>query len=138
MVTPIPALGGSKQRPVRERRAWPRSPRQIRVLLLAEDCALDEPYGGCIVDTSRGGVRLRIPGESFPVGTLILPRTWRLLKEAIDILLEASPAGIDLAEIREHMASLPGIREVHDLHVWTITSGLPVFSAHVVVDPAVI
>jgi cobalt-zinc-cadmium efflux system protein len=87
---------------------------------------------------SATGVALADPIASLAVGTLILPRTWRLLKEAIDILLEASPEGIDLAEIREHMAALPGIREVHELHVWTITSGLPVFSAHVVVDPAVI
>ena len=87
---------------------------------------------------SATGITLADPIASLAVGTLILPRTWRLLKEAIDILLEASPEGIDLAEIREHMAALPGIREVHELHVWTITSGLPVFSAHVVVDPAVI
>jgi cobalt-zinc-cadmium efflux system protein len=72
------------------------------------------------------------------VGLLILPRTWRLLKEAIDILLEASPAGIDLDEIRQHMTDVSGVREVHELHVWTITSGLPVFSAHVVVDPVII
>jgi cobalt-zinc-cadmium efflux system protein len=78
------------------------------------------------------------PIASLAVGALILPRTWRLLREAVDILLEASPKGIDLEEIRRHMADLPGIREVHDLHVWTITSGLPVFSAHVVVDPEII
>ena len=75
---------------------------------------------------------------SLIIGVLILPRTWRLLREAVDILLEASPEGIDLDEIRTHMAGLPGVREVHDLHVWTITSGLPVFSAHVVVDRDVI
>jgi cobalt-zinc-cadmium efflux system protein len=75
---------------------------------------------------------------SLIVGALILPRTWRLLREAVDILLEASPAGIDLAEIRQHMAEVTGVREVHELHVWTITSGLPAFSAHVVVDPEII
>jgi cobalt-zinc-cadmium efflux system protein len=78
------------------------------------------------------------PIASLAVGALILPRTWRLLAEAVDILLEASPKGIDLEEIRRHMAALPGVREVHDLHVWTITSGLPVFSAHVVVDREII
>jgi cobalt-zinc-cadmium efflux system protein len=87
---------------------------------------------------SATGIALADPIASLAVGTLILPRTWRLLREAIDILLEASPEGIDLDEIRQHMATLPGIREVHELHVWTITSGLPVFSAHIVVDPAVI
>lgn len=87
---------------------------------------------------SATGIALADPIASLAVGALILPRTWRLLREAIDILLEASPKGIDLDEIREHMAALSGIREVHELHVWTITSGLPVISAHVVVDPAVI
>ena len=84
------------------------------------------------------GITVADPIASLVVGILILPRTWRLLKEAIDILLEASPRGIDLDEIRQHMAGLEGVREVHELHVWTITSGLPVFSAHVVVDPDVI
>jgi cobalt-zinc-cadmium efflux system protein len=91
---------------------------------------------GVIVSTT--GFTLADPIASMVVGALILPRTWRLLREAIDVLLEASPAGIDLDEIRRHMAGLPGIRAVHELHLWTITSGLPVLSAHVVVDPEVI
>src|SRR5580698_1208927 len=91
---------------------------------------------GVIIATT--GFTLADPIASLLVGALILPRTWRLLREAIDILLEASPEGIDLGEIREHLAAVPGVREVHDLHIWTITSGLPVFSAHVVVDPEII
>jgi len=91
---------------------------------------------GIVIATT--GFTLADPIASLVVGTLILPRTWRLLREAVDVLLEASPAGIDLGEIRAHLACVPGIREVHDLHVWTITSGLPVFSAHVVVDPEII
>jgi cobalt-zinc-cadmium efflux system protein len=91
---------------------------------------------GVIIATT--GFTLADPIASLLVGALILPRTWRLLREAVDILLEASPEGIDVGEIREHLAGVPGIREVHDLHVWTITSGLPVFSAHVVVDPQII
>ena len=87
---------------------------------------------------SLTGATLADPIASMIVGVLILPRTWRLLREAIDILLEATPEGIDLDEIRSHMARLPGVREVHELHIWTITSGLPVFSAHVVVDPEII
>jgi cobalt-zinc-cadmium efflux system protein len=87
---------------------------------------------------SATGYTLADPIASLAIGILILPRTWRLLREAVDILLEASPEGIDLAEIRRHMATVPGVREVHELHVWTITSGLPVFSAHVVVEPAII
>jgi cobalt-zinc-cadmium efflux system protein len=106
------------------------------------EVAADTLGAGAVIVTgiiiSATGVALVDPIASIAVGALILPRTWRLLREAIEILLEASPKGIDLDEIREHMGALPGIREVHELHVWTITSGLPVLSAHVVVDPAVI
>jgi cobalt-zinc-cadmium efflux system protein len=87
---------------------------------------------------SATGFAIADPIASLAVGALILPRTWRLLREAIDILLETSPAGINLDEIRQHVADVAGVREVHELHVWTITSGLPVFSAHVVVDPEII
>jgi cobalt-zinc-cadmium efflux system protein len=78
------------------------------------------------------------PIASLAVGVLILPRTWRLLRETVDVLLEASPRGMDLSEVRRHMTTLNGVRDVHELHAWTITSGLPVLSAHVVVDPGVI
>jgi cobalt-zinc-cadmium efflux system protein len=71
------------------------------------------------------------PIASLAVGFLILPRTWQLLREAVDVLLEASPRGIDLNE-------LGGVRGVHELHAWTITSGLPVLSAHVVVDAEIL
>jgi len=71
------------------------------------------------------------------VGVLILPRTWKLLREALDVLLEATPKGVDLAEIRRHMLDERGVVDVHDLHAWTITSGMPVLSAHIVVaDPS--
>jgi cobalt-zinc-cadmium efflux system protein len=75
------------------------------------------------------------PIASLAVGVLILPRTWQLLHETVDVLLEASPRGMDLSEVRRHMTKLNGVRDVHELHAWTITSGLPVLSAHVVVDP---
>ena len=75
------------------------------------------------------------PIFSLLVGLLILPRTWRLLRETVDVLLEASPRDMDLSEVRRHMTNLHGVRDVHELHAWTITSGLPVLSAHVVVDP---
>jgi cobalt-zinc-cadmium efflux system protein len=77
------------------------------------------------------------PIASLAVGLLILPRTWRLLRETVDVLLEASPQNVDLSEVRRHMTEVRGVREVHDLHAWTITSGLPVLSAHVVVDPEI-
>jgi len=69
---------------------------------------------------------------SIVIGLLILPRTWALLREALDVLLEATPKGIDLGVVREHILEAPGVVEVHDLHAWTITSGMNVVSAHVV------
>ena len=63
----------------------------------------------------------------------MLPRAWHLLREALDVLLEAAPRGVDLAEVRSHILGVDGVLGVHDLHAWTITSGLPVLSAHVVV-----
>jgi cobalt-zinc-cadmium efflux system protein len=73
---------------------------------------------------------------SVAVALMILPRTWTLLREAVDVLLEATPRGIDLDAIRTHILETPGVVGTHDLHVWTITSGMPVLSAHVVVDQA--
>ena len=87
-----------------------------------------------IVIATTGFVRAD-PIFSLLVGVLILPRTWRLLRETLDVLLEASPRDMDLSEVRQHMTNLRGVRDVHELHAWTITSGLPVLSAHVVVDP---
>ena len=70
---------------------------------------------------------------SLVIGCLVVPRAWHLLREALDVLLEAAPRGVDLAEVRSHMLGVDGVLGVHDLHAWTITSGLPVLSAHVVV-----
>lgn len=65
---------------------------------------------------------------------LILPRAWSLIREVLDVLLEATPPGIDLDDVRRHIREVPGVVDVHDLHAWRITSGSPVLSAHVVVD----
>jgi cobalt-zinc-cadmium efflux system protein len=81
------------------------------------------------------GLQAADPIASALIGVLILPRTWRLLREAVDVLLEAAPKGVDLAEVRRHLLETPGVGDVHDLHAWTITSGLPVLSAHVVLAP---
>ena len=70
---------------------------------------------------------------SLLIGFLVVPRAWHLLREALDVLLEAAPRGVDLAEVRSHILEVDGVLGVHDLHAWTITSGLPVLSAHVVV-----
>lgn len=70
---------------------------------------------------------------SILIGLLILPRTWHLLREAVDVLMEATPRGMDLDRVRQHILDAEGVTEVHDLHAWLITSGLPVVSAHVVI-----
>lgn len=70
---------------------------------------------------------------SLLIALLIVPRTARLAREALDVLLEAAPREVDIQEVREHILALPGVEDLHDLHVWTITSGMPVLSAHVVV-----
>jgi cation diffusion facilitator family transporter len=70
---------------------------------------------------------------SLAVGALVLPRAWQLLREALDVLLEAAPRGVDLEQVRSHIRAVDGVLDVHDLHAWTITSGMPVLSAHVVV-----
>jgi cobalt-zinc-cadmium efflux system protein len=80
------------------------------------------------------GFQAADPIASALIGALILPRTWRLLREAVDVLLEAAPKGVDLAEVRRHLIETPGVTDVHDLHAWTITSGLPVLSVHVVLE----
>lgn len=74
---------------------------------------------------------------SVVVALLILPRTWSLLRDAIDVLLEATPRGVDLASVRQHILGIRGVTSAHDLHVWTITSGMPVLSVHVVVTDEV-
>jgi cobalt-zinc-cadmium efflux system protein len=68
------------------------------------------------------------------IGLLILPRTWWLLRDSLDVLLEAAPKNIDIADVRRHILETPGVEAVHDLHAWTITSGMNVVSAHVVLD----
>jgi cobalt-zinc-cadmium efflux system protein len=71
---------------------------------------------------------------SILIGVIIAPRALRLLREAVNVLLEAAPEDVDLAAIREHITDLDHVGGVHDLHVHTVTSGLPVLTAHVVVD----
>jgi cobalt-zinc-cadmium efflux system protein len=69
---------------------------------------------------------------SMAIAVLIVPRTVALLRDSIDVLLEATPKGVDMAEVERHILEAPGVAEVHDLHAWTITSGMNVVSAHVV------
>ena len=78
------------------------------------------------------------PIASLLIVVVIIPRAWSLLREVVDVLLEATPHGVDLAEVRDHIKQVRGVVDVHDLHAWTITSGVPVLSAHVIVDNACI
>ncbi|NUP47067.1 MAG: cation transporter [Catenulispora sp.] len=78
------------------------------------------------------------PVASIVIGAMILPRTWLLLREAVNVLLEGTPRGMDLSAVRDHLRGTDGVTDVHDLHAWTITSGLPVLSAHIVVEPRVL
>lgn len=75
------------------------------------------------------------PVAGLMIGVLILAGSWRLVREPFDVLMEAAPRGIDVRQVGEAMARVPGVREVHDLHVWTVTSGFPALAAHVVADP---
>jgi cobalt-zinc-cadmium efflux system protein len=91
---------------------------------------------GVLVATA-GWVRAD-PVASILIAALIAPRAFALLREAVHVLAEGAPRGLDLDELRTHLAAVPGVVDVHDLHVWTITSGMPVLSAHVVVSDAVV
>lgn len=78
------------------------------------------------------------PLASLVIGLMIVPRTVKLLRETLDVLLESAPKDVDMAEVRAHIVALDGVQDVHDLHAWTITSGMPVLSAHVVVRSEVL
>lgn len=85
-----------------------------------------------------GGTERADPVASLLIAALVLPRSLVLMRDAALVLLEVAPAGLDLDEVREHLLGVPGVVDVHDLHAWTITSGLPSLSAHVAVtDDAV-
>ncbi|MFA0922657.1 cation diffusion facilitator family transporter [Xanthomonas fragariae] len=71
------------------------------------------------------------------IGLWVLPRTWLLLREAINVLLEGVPKGVDLAQVRQTLISHPGVEDVHDLHVWALASSTPALTAHVVVSEAI-
>ncbi|MFI2374690.1 cation diffusion facilitator family transporter [Streptomyces sp. NPDC018964] len=78
------------------------------------------------------------PVASLLIALMIVPRAVKLLRETLDVLLEAAPKGVDMAQVRKHILATDGVEDVHDLHAWTITSGMPVLSAHVVVGSDVL
>lgn len=80
------------------------------------------------------GWYLADPLLSAGIGLLILYGAWRLLRESVDVLMEATPPGIEVDSVRETITATRGVTGVHDLHVWTVTSGLIALSAHIEVD----
>ncbi len=72
------------------------------------------------------------PAASVLIGILVIYSSWNLLKQAIAILMESTPGHLDVDTVRDAIQSTPGVCEVHDLHIWTITSGMESLSAHVV------
>ena len=77
------------------------------------------------------------PIASLIVVALIVVASLRVLRDAVRVLLEEAPPGIDPATIGQRIANVPGVCDVHDLHIWQITDGFPALSAHVVIDPGV-
>jgi cobalt-zinc-cadmium efflux system protein len=74
------------------------------------------------------------PLISAGIGLFILPRTWLLLREAVGVLLEGTPADVNLTALRETIGKVLGVTDVHDLHVWSLTSGVNAMSVHTVID----
>lgn len=87
---------------------------------------------GVIILTT--GWYLADPIISAAIALLIIPRTWTLLRQVIHILMEGTPAHIDLNLVEKTMKQVQGVKEVHDLHVWTITSGVESMSVHIIVE----
>lgn len=75
------------------------------------------------------------PLVSLAIAGLVLASSWAILRDSVSVLLEGTPSGMDAAEIGRAMAETDGVTEVHDLHVWAISSGFPSLSAHVLVPP---
>ena len=73
------------------------------------------------------------PLFSVAIGLFILPRTWRLLREAVGVLLEGTPAHLNRSVVAQAIEGVPGVQRVHDLHIWALTSGIELLTAHVVV-----
>ena len=76
------------------------------------------------------------PVASLAIAALVLPRAVLLLRDAGAVLLEIAPRGLDLDDVEHHLRHVDGVVDLHDLHAWTITSGLPSLSAHVTVTDA--
>ncbi|TDC31102.1 cation diffusion facilitator family transporter [Micromonospora sp. KC213] len=75
------------------------------------------------------------PAVAVAIGLFILPRTWRLGRAAVRILVQAAPEHLQVTAVHDRLTAVPGVAEVHDLHVWTLTSGMEVASAHLTMCP---
>jgi cobalt-zinc-cadmium efflux system protein len=82
-----------------------------------------------------GGSPVVDPIVSLLIAALVLASSWRLIREPLDVLMEAAPAGVDVSELGRAVCGVEGVRAVHDLHVWTVTAGFGAIAAHVVVSP---
>ena len=82
-----------------------------------------------------GGSNAADPIVSMLIGVLILLGSWRLVREPFNVLMESAPEGMDVQQVGAAMCSIEGVREVHDLHIWEVTSGFPALAAHVRTEP---
>jgi cobalt-zinc-cadmium efflux system protein len=80
-----------------------------------------------------GGSAVVDPIVGLLISALVLASSWRLIREPFEVLMEAAPVGIDISEVGGAFCTVEDVRSVHDLHVWTVTSGFPALAAHVVV-----
>lgn len=90
--------------------------------------------GGAV--TMAFGWPLVDPIVAVGIGVFVLPRTWQLGRQALRILVQQAPEGIDLDAVRSDLSGLEAVHEVHDLHIWTLTSGMEVASAHLTISGA--
>jgi cobalt-zinc-cadmium efflux system protein len=81
------------------------------------------------------GWRYADPAVSVLIGLLVLASSWTVLRDSVRILLEEAPPGLDGQTVGRRIAAVDGVAQVHDLHIWTITSGFPALAAHVLVAP---
>ena len=103
-------------------------------LELASDAASSLAVLLAAVLTAVTGSAYADPLFAVLIGLFIVPRTWQLVRTAIDVLLEATPRRIDVGELEQGLLDVPGVRRVHDVHVWTISSGWDAMSGHVEVN----
>jgi cobalt-zinc-cadmium efflux system protein len=128
-VAPVPAhsrLGGARSSNVKD------AYYEVASDALGSRGVLGVLGAGLLIITT--GWRYAEPVVGVGIGLFIVPRTWKLLRQAIDVLLEGTPPHIALSEVERVMREVPSVQAVHDLHVWTLTSGKYAMSGHVVVN----